>query len=167
MVQNQPIKQSFTLIELLLSMALLSILATLLIGNYLTTLKRGRDQQRKNDLSQIQKALELYYEDHATYPTFTVTDKSKFCTSQNCSVIGETVYMVKIPKDPSSSFTYRYESSDGTYYYLYSYIESDKDVGANVNKNGYTNDERCDSAKATLKCRYYIGSPNAVPLTPY
>ena len=157
-------KQAFTLIELLLVMALLSILIVLLTGNFSTTLKRGRDQQRKNDLSQVQKALELYYEDNRTYPTFDIFTgpNRKFCTTQTCMTPNETVYMVKTPIDPSSSYVYRYEfGPGGAYYYLYSYIENDLDQGSGVNKNGYTNNEKCDAAKTTINCRYYVDSSNA------
>ncbi|PIP15252.1 hypothetical protein COX47_00635, partial [Candidatus Roizmanbacteria bacterium CG23_combo_of_CG06-09_8_20_14_all_35_49] len=56
-------RKAFTLIELLLVIIILGVLATLIIGNFFTSLKKGRDARRKGDLEQIQRALEMYYED--------------------------------------------------------------------------------------------------------
>ncbi len=60
----------FTLIELLVVISIIGILATLLIANLGGIRERARDAQRKNDLNQIQKALEMYKnsQDPPTYP---------------------------------------------------------------------------------------------------
>ena len=52
-------------------MALLGVLATALITliNPLAQFQRTRDTQRKNDLAQIQRALEQYYNDFNYYPS--------------------------------------------------------------------------------------------------
>lgn len=165
-------KKAFTLIELLIAMALLAVLAMLLIGNFNTTLKRGRDAQRKNDLNQFQKALELYYEDNKAYPVFATSDifNKVMCgvntVQTNTAACGtDTIYMIKTPKDPNSAYTYKYVS-DGKYYYLFSYIENTLDQNAGVSMTGYaiTPDAYCDPGD-TLLCRYYVSSSNAVPLT--
>lgn len=171
-------KGGFTLIELLLAMALMAILIVVFIASFSVTLKRGRDQRRKNDLSQLQKALELYYEDNATYPTFDIITPNylkKFCKTIACT--NETVYMIKTPSDPNSSYIYRYvyETPVGevsSKYYLYSYIENDLDKGDAVSLTGYatiagfTGTQTCDTANTAATCRYYVSSSNATPLTP-
>jgi len=171
-------KKGFTLIELLLAMALMAILIVVFIASFNVTLKRGRDQRRKNDLSQLQKALELYYEDNATYPTFdiiTPNASKKFCKTVACT--NETVYMVKTPSDPSSSYIYRYVyetpvSGISSKYYLYSYIENGLDQGSGVSLTGYagvagfTGTQTCDTLNTAATCRYYVSSSNATPLTP-
>lgn len=173
-------RKSFTLIELLLVMILISILAVLLVGNFNATLKRGRDSQRKNDLSQLQKALELYYETNQTYPKFNIFagPAKKFCTTVLCDV-NDTVYMVKAPADPVSSFQYVYSAEPtpaaggpSSYYYIYSHIENALDQGYGVSLNGYIrptgipspNPVNCDVADS-IKCRYYVGSSNAPVLS--
>jgi len=171
-------RSSFTLIELLLVMALLAVLALLLIGNFSSTMKRGRDQQRKNDLNQIQKALETYYEDNQSYPTFDIFSgpSGKFCKTISCSA-NETVYMVKTPKDPNSSYIYRYlyinpVSGASSRYYLFSYIENTLDQGSGVSINGYpiisgfTGNQTCDTLGTVNSCKYYVGSSDAPPLIP-
>ena len=168
--------RGFTLIELLLAMTLLSVLALLLIGNFNSTLKRGRDSQRKNDLGQLQKALELYYEDNKTYPKFDIiapNSANKLCTTQACDTSSETFYMIKVPNDPSSTYTYTYVpeptpsgggASDS--YYLYSFLENTLDTGSSVSQTGYTTGAKCDSARTSVNCKYYVGSSNSDILTP-
>lgn len=165
-------KSGFTLIELLLAMALLAVLAVLLIGNFNSTLKRGRDSQRKNDLSQLQKALELYYEDNKTYPTFDVISPNAsktLCTTQSCGTSQETTYMIKVPNDPNGSYTYTYVPVPtigiATAYYLYSHLENTLDAGSGVSQTGYSSDVKCDVA-SSIACKYYVGSSNAPILTP-
>lgn len=168
-------RKAFTLIELLIAMALLAILALLLVGNLNMTLKRGRDSQRKSDLSQYQKALEIYYEDRKTYPTFDVVNTSykKLCITEDCSSPSETFYMLKTPQDPSTGYTYTYvpaptPSGGGpaTSYYLYSYLENTQDAGSTISQTGFTSGAKCDAAKTTTNCKYYVSSSNAPVLTP-
>jgi general secretion pathway protein G len=171
-------KKGFTLIELILVMALLAILAIMLIGNFNAALKKGRDAQRKNDLAQLQKALEMYYEDNKTYPTFTNIFGKKLCLADNCTNARPS-YMVKTPTDPSSSkYTYVYYPGPAlngfsNYYYLYSYIENDQDQGQNVNMSGFINPDdasttECKAVGSTTStlCRYYVSSSSAPQLTP-
>lgn len=169
------IRKSFTLIELMIAMVLMGMLALLLIGNFNTTLKKGRDSQRKNDLSQLQKALELYYEDNRSYPKFDIITNpiKKFCTTEACDTAKEVVYMIKTSNDPGASYVYNYSpqptpigGGSSSYYYLYSYIENSQDQGSGVSQNGFTTNKKCDAAKITTNCRYYVGSSNAPQLTP-
>jgi len=53
-------KRGFTLIELLVVISIIGILATLIMANFVGIRERARDAQRKSDINQIQKALELY-----------------------------------------------------------------------------------------------------------
>ena len=57
------VKKGFTLVELLIVMAIISILATLIVGGFRSSQMRGRDGARKSDLKQISNALELFYSD--------------------------------------------------------------------------------------------------------
>lgn len=166
-------RHSFTLIELMLAMVILSILSVLLIGNFNTTMKRGRDASRKNDLAQFQKALELFYENNRSYPTFDFVSNpiKKLCDTQSC-LPDETVYLVKVASDPSTNYVYKYvpeptPSGGGvsSYYYLYSYLENDLDRNNGVNIKGYTTGAKCNVA-GTAVCKYYISSSNAPQLTP-
>lgn len=62
-------KKGFTLIELLIVIAIIGLLATLAIVSLTTAQRKARDTKRVADVKSIQSALELYYSDHAAYPT--------------------------------------------------------------------------------------------------
>lgn len=62
-------KQSgFTLIELLVTMGIIAVLTGMAVFNFNQSRIRARDVQRKSDLSQLVKALELYKIDNGSYP---------------------------------------------------------------------------------------------------
>ena len=59
--------KGFTLIELLVVIAIISLLATLAITSLNNARKKARDSKRLADIGQLQKALDLYYNEHHTY----------------------------------------------------------------------------------------------------
>ena len=59
-LKSQISNSGFTLIELLVVISIIGILSTLLMANVGGVRERARDAQRKSDINQIQKALELY-----------------------------------------------------------------------------------------------------------
>lgn len=62
--------RGFTLIELLVVISIIGVLAGMVAFNFQQARERARDVQRKNDLKQMQNALELYKNDQLTafYP---------------------------------------------------------------------------------------------------
>lgn len=110
----------FTLIELLVAVAIIGILSVASIGliNPGEQLRKGRDAQRRNDLEQIQKALDFYHTDNNKYPLSNASNliEDKAWGSEWLP------YLAKIPKDPIDSQSYRYES-DGKSYSLFAKLE--------------------------------------------
>ncbi len=151
-------KKGFTLIELIIVISILGILSSLILGNFMTSLKKGRDARRKTDLSQIQKALEMYYEDNRAYPL-----SADVVFGSPLSTVSKT-YMQKTPDDPVSSCDYQYESTDGTYYRLFSCIENVNDESSGVSQTGYNGGPaNCGAGQI---CKFTISSPNITPLPP-
>jgi general secretion pathway protein G len=111
----------FTLMELLIVIAIIAVLTTFTVANFLTGRTRARDAQRKSDLRQIQAALELYRADQGTYPPLLPA-----CGSSLTS--GGVKYMQKVPCDPANSgqqiYTYVYT---GIEYKLVSCLENIND----------------------------------------
>ena len=100
-------KRGFTLIELLVVIVIISVLATLLMVNFVGVRARGRDTTRKSDLRQLQVALELYRSDVGTYPP-------SLAACGTPVISGGTTYIAKVPCDPlGTSMTY----NSGVYYY--------------------------------------------------
>lgn len=61
-------QRGFTLIEILIVIALLSIFVVLGFGTYMTTQQRARNARKSSDLKTIQGALEQYFTSNAGYP---------------------------------------------------------------------------------------------------
>lgn len=65
--RDLPIR-GFTIVELLIVIVVIAILAALSVVAYNGIQQRARDTQRKSDIAQIVKGLELYYTIHGQYP---------------------------------------------------------------------------------------------------
>lgn len=121
--------RAFTLIELLVVIAIIGILTAVGLGNYKSSQIKARDAKRKSDLSQIQKGLEMYYNDKGKYPTSSA-GKIEGCDGGVCNwgnpwEKDEVVYIKTMPYDPRGK--YCYQSSDGTDYQLYARLENERD----------------------------------------
>lgn len=89
-------KNGFTLVELLIVMAIVVVLMIALIGilNPMALIGKARDSERKNDLGKIKKVFEEYYTDKGHYPG---TEMS-FCNlKENCgaTIPGMSGYLDK------------------------------------------------------------------------
>ena len=118
-------KNGFTLIELLVVIVIISILATLLMVNFIGVRQRGRDAQRKSDLRQIQSALELYRADKGDYPT-TAAYNAVTCLNQFAD--SGAIYINKMPCDPKSGAKYSYNFDGSGAYTLYACLENLNDI---------------------------------------
>jgi prepilin-type N-terminal cleavage/methylation domain-containing protein len=71
---NQIRKQSgFTIIELLIVIAIIGILATLVLTNFQGAQAKGRDTVRKNDINSLYQKLEEYYNENGSYINEAIT----------------------------------------------------------------------------------------------
>jgi len=125
----------FTLLEMLVVLVIIGILAVIGIGGFQSSQKKARDSKRKSEVSQISKALELYFNDKRQYPLSSVDHKIMGCgVAAECdwgdAFTDDTgvVYMVILPADPTSNYSYYYDSTDGTYFRLYARLESSRDI---------------------------------------
>lgn len=127
-------QKGFTLVELLIVVAIIAILSTLLMVNFIGIRQRARDAERKSSLRQIQSAFELYRADQNSYPTALGT-----CIGvPDCTNTANAIYMKNVPTDPNGSSWYNsgnyyyYTPDSGGTYYLVACLEntSDKDQNA-------------------------------------
>lgn len=115
-------QRGFTLIELLVVISIIAILTALLTANFIGARQRGRDGQRKSNLFQIQSALELYRSDNGDYPL-----TASLATCGNSISVNGTIYMQKVPCDPSTGNPYQYTSTDGSTYTIFACLENQED----------------------------------------
>lgn len=114
-------ERGFTLIELLVAMGIVAVLTGLAVFNFNQSRVRARDIQRKNDLSQLQKALELYRNDNKG--NFPAQDNFQTTLLSN----GYTKVTFKDPRE-SEWQAYKYKpAEDLKTYYLMTCLENTTD----------------------------------------
>lgn len=88
---------------------ILSAVAIISLFNFRIALRRGRDNERENDLSDIAKVLDTYKSKNSIYPP-------------------SLAEVPGLPKDPSTPAGYSYlYITDGKFFQLYASLEGQKD----------------------------------------
>jgi type II secretion system protein G len=97
-------ERGFTLIELMIVVAIIAILAGILIPNFVNARSQAQTAACESNLRAIATALELYYADNQVYPT-----ASGAAVQPSLLTANGVAYLNNTPKDPaaqSSSATY-------------------------------------------------------------
>ena len=123
------LKNGFTLLELLIVVAVIGVLAGFILVSYPGAQKQARDSQRRSDIKQYQTLLESYSAINSDlYPSRTSnTRPDTLCPNP----IGPTT----CPRDPSTpTYEYYYRSNgsggaanDATIYVIWSYQQKTSD----------------------------------------
>lgn len=66
-------ERGFTIIELLIVIAIIGILATLVLTNFQGAQAKGRDTVRKNDINSLYQKMEEYYNENGSYINTAIT----------------------------------------------------------------------------------------------
>lgn len=152
-------QKGFTLIELILITGLIGVLMTGIIVflNPLAQVNKTYDARRKSDLAQVQKALELYYQDNGRYPPVS----SGYRINNLNWGSAWTPYMTALPTDPNApTRTYVYNASaDGQSYWLYANLSRGAD-----DPQACAGGNNCPYAPGTASCggvcNFGLSSPN-------
>lgn len=139
------IQGGFTLIELLVVIAIIGVLASVILASLNTARGKGRDAFRKQSLTELRTALELYYDDHNAYPildAYSPWNETTWGINGNTTFYNDIVpkYMSSLPQDPSKSFEsapanylgdgypadrgFFYRSTDGQHFILGTNLEN-------------------------------------------
>ncbi len=166
-------KHGFSLIELLVAIAIMAVLLAIVLPNYLGARERARDSKKKSELNQLKTALRLYYNDFQRYPPVascgTALGNMSGCknggtsccpckegvydfatsTDSNCDTVS-TIYMKRLPSNISfgNNVDYYGVSSDGEQFCIKTPMEnvSDPDIA--------TSQRQCTSiCAATMDAR--------------
>ena len=110
MIKN---KKGFTLVELLVVVAIIGLLSTLAVVALGNARQKARDAKRVSDIKQVQTALELYFSDVGSYPVqapasaLTLGAGAGLTLSSGAAPAGfaatasATTYMALVPANPT------------------------------------------------------------------
>ena len=166
----------FTLVELLVVLAIIAIMVTIGLVSFTSSQLRGHDAARKSDLKQVANDLEIFYSDYGKYPPSDGTNSSGqvyACPFDSVKLTGaacvwgtgefrdtdassntKTTYMKVMPKDPSS-YTYWYRvDSTGQKYQLFAHLENTQDPSL------ITTTYTCSGSNL---CNFGVSSANTTP----
>jgi len=92
-IANLPRKaqQGFTLIELMIVVAIIGILASIAIPAYSDYVKRGKAAEATSTLANLRVQIEQYYQDNRTYVGFACNPTQKYFT-YSCTTQTATTY---------------------------------------------------------------------------
>lgn len=141
--------RGFTLVELLVTVAIIAVITAVSAVAYSQVLKGGRDAKRISDLKTIQTGLEQYRVDQGFYPSAInfATDVSLTNATGQTAVTVTKTYIKELPHDPKAPTNdYRYTPSpappaQATDYCLYAALEDTanvKDLSTCANITNYT-----------------------------
>src|SRR3989344_6320430 len=135
---NTKQRDGFTLLELLVVIAVISLLATTVVVRVDQVRKQARDIRRLADLIQLSNALELYYADHNRYPDtcngsgVTAGHATSYGDCDNNYIMDLSNYISRLPIDP------RGDSADKGYMY---YVSGDADAQQHYKLFSYNSTE--------------------------
>jgi prepilin-type N-terminal cleavage/methylation domain-containing protein len=115
-------KKGFTLIEILVVIAIIASIIAMAIPNYLSARQRAQDIKTKSEMVQLKNALLLYYNDYNKYPPSAAPGKLMGCGAAGTAICDRTVcatvdfaaggtgcdniYMKQLPTGLGSSILY-------------------------------------------------------------
>ena len=90
-------RHAFTLIELLIVVAIIAILAAIAVPNFLEAQMRSKVSRAKADMRSLATAVEAYSVDHNTYPTYSNPEEELI--GGLTSLTSPLAYISAIPRD--------------------------------------------------------------------
>ncbi len=122
-------RKAFTLIELLIVVAIIGILAAIAVPNFLNAQTRAKIAHAVSDMRAIDTALEMYHMDNSHYPFWRDSGGTNInpVNRRLIPLTSPMSYMSSVPQDP---FVYgppgaRLDNAQHEAYVTYDYIEAD------------------------------------------
>lgn len=168
----------FTLVELLVVMAIMSILAIISFGQFQGAQAKARDVERKSNISTIFKALGYYFSDYNDLPdtaTFNDLLVSGMEFSDKNDHHGNYVYLAKTPTEKSASMPQYCFLKINKSYVVMSGMENLNDTDCHkfvlndtvLNQVGVGAANRTANCSSTMPYHFALSSPDINFLTIY
>lgn len=136
-------KKAFTLVELLVVMAIMGLLTAISVSQFQTAKRKANDVARKGDLNAVAKSLQMYFADYGKMPTASGDGRIEI-NSIPISWGGEFkdssnyIYMKQLPVENKAGFPpYCYKvGADGKSYALFARLENEVDSQCDRDQDG-------------------------------
>lgn len=162
LISSRSFNKGFTLIELMIVVAIISILTGIIVTSLTSSKSKSRDAQRVSDINQIQLALEQYFDRCGQYPADIYSTASCF---SGATSVGFNDYIAVVPHDPSDkTLKYGYAVNDAstpTDYVLHATLENPNQVQQNSFPESVKSD---DFSLASFSC--FDGQNGTTPIHP-
>ncbi len=127
----------FTIIELLVVVAIIGLLTALGFALFSEARTKSRDAKREKDVKTLQDALSIYVTNASAYP---VTDTNGVYLTGSDAVASTLIAagaLPAVPLDPQNvgNFRYKYTSTDGFTYTLIYYLETNSIPGKSAGEH--------------------------------
>ena len=141
-------EKGFTLIEILIVVAIIGMLSSVVLVGLGSFRSRGRDARRVADLREVQNALELYYAKNGNYP---------IGNNVNVSTLGlqsAGIGVTKVPTDPTNNgeYYYRYGTQNQQQYVLGAKLEESSAAVLNDDIDGTVYNVNCEDGDNRVYC---------------
>jgi|SRR3989344_4546994 len=129
-------KKGFTLIEILIVVAIIALLATIVLVGVGSFRSRGRDARRISDLNNVRNVLELYFSKEGSYPDEATWDDLE------AEIKAKAIGVDYLPHDPTTNWDYGYCTpvGDTSQYTIAAHLED----GSNPALTQHPQAFRCD-----------------------
>ena len=133
-------KKAFTLVELLVVVAIIGLMAAIATVALNSARAKARDATRTQTLKALRDAVELYYADNGQYPIQTYSGIELYCGGAHIDPPSDSAlsvlvpdFMNTLPTDPKNpDYHYEYKSdATGQNYRLAAYMENLTDLAIN------------------------------------
>ncbi len=123
---NNRSQQGFTLVEILIAIAIVAIMAVVTVPSYLGRLERGRADATRQSLRVVKSAVEQFYGDVGQFPE-RLDDLVKKPTNEKLAKKWVSPYIEKKPRDGwGNQFQYKPTPGQEQQYELYSFGKNGK-----------------------------------------
>jgi len=156
-------RQGFTLIELMVVIAIIGILSAIILANFSAAKSKSRDGQRISDVAQIQLALAGYFNQCNDYPNpdtsagngTSYIDSSTLSQNVGCpSGVTLATFISKIPTPPAGAGQTNYSYAIGYYSTDSSKTPVDYALEATLENNSSVSTESLSSFPSTSGITY-------------
>jgi general secretion pathway protein G len=142
------ISKGFTLMELLIVIAIIGILVTLSGMTYTKVQEQSRDARRKADLELIKSGIEIYKADCNAYPGSLTVNTALVGSGTPTGCSASNTYINLVPADPKPT----------TRNYVYRTVGSGFEICASLEESGLDT-INCGSSCGGSGCNYQVINP--------